>query len=95
MSTLADVNAAIAAYQQSVTDLATQMVGVDIKIAAVAEATTTGQANIDAALAARDVAVSAAQAELEAANALANAVSAVQNLAYVAIIDAVTSYVPA
>jgi hypothetical protein len=94
MSTLAELNAAIAAYQQSQAAINTEMVEAEIKRTALAEATTTGQANVDAALAAQDAAVGAAQAELDAAYAQVSAVANAQSLTYSAVIEALLSYVP-
>jgi peptidoglycan hydrolase CwlO-like protein len=90
MSTLADVNTAIAAYQQSEVAIQAEIAGLQAAYAALSETTATHQAAVDAAA----VAVAAAQANADAVQAVVNGLVNDQNNSFQGILTKILAYVP-
>jgi hypothetical protein len=94
MATLQDIQDAVAAYQQTDLDIASQQVAVNAANDELAAAETDGQAAIDAAVAAKAAALETAQQHFNTAFATINGTVAEQNAALAALIAAVLSYEP-
>jgi hypothetical protein len=94
MSTLAELNAAIADYQTGEVGVTAQLVLLQAASAALELTVTTEQASIDAAMAARDAAVAAAQAELLAAQSTFETLVGANRAQYETVLEVLGAYEP-